>query len=74
VAGMLYEKIKYSKISLMQLAEDWRNARLSHILDYQAVSILAYFIQVNMCYTSYAWGYRTNHRSISFGYILQLLV
>ena len=40
----------------MHLAEDWTDARLSDILDYQAVSILTYFIQVNFCYSSYAWA------------------
>ena len=40
----------------MQLAEHWTVARLSDILDYQAVSILTYFIQVTFCYSSFTWA------------------
>ena len=40
----------------MQPAQDWTDSRLSDVLDYQAVSILTYFLQVNFFYGSYTWA------------------
>jgi hypothetical protein len=40
MGGMLHEKMKYSKIPLMQLAWGWADTRLSDILDYWAVPTL----------------------------------
>jgi hypothetical protein len=74
---MSYEEIKHSQISLMQLAEEWTDARLSDTLDYRAVSILTSSRQVNFCYSSYAWATElitgVYHLDISFSCWFQVI-
>ena len=67
------ELYTYSRIPLIWHSGDQSDAKLSNILNYQAVIILTQVLTGIFFLLLVYFGYTSNQRRIPFGYLIQLL-